>query len=573
MLRRFVLLTSLLVASSIATPAHADDTYDLATDECAAPDSGCIAAPDEPDDATLEAQEAAAPADEDPVDWTVTRGSGAQVTEAAEVTGGCASTTPGLGMLALLAGLVVIASRRRRRSLMPLVIAACSFEAGSWDSAVDQGPTGDPSYIDIYAADEPVGTQFLLAGQPLEPGAAQPSAAFSLQADRGGIPILRVAGACGDQLITGGTGELLGWARPDAGNGTAPLVELVGSDGCTFTYETDPDAIDDLITAGYSITRTVANVWPPGYGDEPPLDLDDATVDATIAPQVACTANKHSPVEFLYASPGATESLRFLVGCPGEVIIGEKGEAGPRGAMTDPAAHAKGGRSAFVLDRNGDKLAELLARTNGVERTAAYLRKKLQEGYDYLAIDEITTNPRWRDGTSLNRRLRAVLLRVPARTVIPYLSIDLMQYPNGYSDLRARRLLLRAFAKRARVIAMEIYLHTGSVIAGAAPATFRRAADRLSLASAVRGINRRAISVVGTSMHSTYSQYRYLDQPGHDLASIVRQVNAVRHASTRTRQQRGIGYYFVNKSDMAPPSAYSYDRLIRVMRLQGLRFK
>jgi hypothetical protein len=120
---------------------------------------------------------------------------------------------------------------------------------------------------------------------------------------------------------------------------------------------------------------------------------------------------------------------------------------------------------------------------------------------------------------------------------------------------------------------MEIYLHTGAVMAGAAPATFRRAADRLSLASGVRGINRRAISVVGTSMHSTYSQYRYLDQPSHDLTSIERQVNAVRHASTRTRQQRGIGYYFVNKSDMTPPGAYSYDKLIRVMRLQGLRFQ
>jgi hypothetical protein len=74
-------------------------------------------------------------------------------------------------------------------------------------------------------------------------------------------------------------------------------------------------------------------------------------------------------------------------------------------------------------------------------------------------------------------------------------------------------------------------------------------------------------------MHSTFAQYRYLDQPAHDLESIKRQVNALRHASWRTRQQHGVGYYFVGKSDMAPISHYSYDALIRRMRTQALRFR
>jgi len=561
MLRCFV-VCSLLVA----TAAYADDTYDLSIDECAAPDAGCIAgAPDEPDEATLEAQEQATPPETDPVEWTVTRTAGPQVTEAGDVAGGCAVATPGLALALLL-----LFTRRRKR-LALVIVAACTLDAGSWDSAVDSGPTGDATFVDVYAADLTTGSQYLLAGEPLAGGAGQPVAAFSLQSERGGTPILRVAGTCGDELVTLGSGELLGWARPDAGDGTAPLVELVAHDGCTFAYETDPDAIDGLVGEGYTVTRTLGNVWPPGYGEAPPAD--DATDDVTIEANAACRADKHSPVEFLYASPGAVESRRFLLGCPGEVIIGEKGENGPRGAMTDPAAHAKGGRSAFVLDRNGDKLRELLVRSNGVERTAAYLRKKLQSGYDYIAIDEITAAPDWRDGTSLNRRLRALLVRMPARTFIPYISIDLTQYPGGYSDLRARRLLLRAFARRARVLALEIYLHTGQVMAGAAPGVFRRAADRLAVASAWRGINRRAISVVGTSMHSSYPQYRYLDQPSHDLSSIKRQVNAIRHGSKRLRSQRGIGWYFVNKSDMATPSAYSYDRLIKTMRLQGLRFR
>lgn len=551
MLRRLVLVSLLF-----ATTAYADD-YDLSIDECAAPDSGCIAgAPDEPDELTLEAQENATPAETDPVEWTVTRTAGPQVTETGDVSGGCSVATPGLALALLLLFM------RRRKRLALVVIAACTLDAGSWDSAVDSGPTGDTTFVDVYAT----GSDYVLAGEPIADGADQPVAAFSLQSERGGTPILKVAGTCGDQLVTSGSGELLGWARPDAGDGTAPLVELVAHDGCTFSYETDPEAVAGLVADGYTVTRTLGNVWPPGYGETPPAE------DVAVEANAACHADKHSPVEFLYASPGAVESLRFLLGCPGEVIIGEKGEAGPRGAMTDPSAHARGGRSAFVLDRNGDKLRELLMRSNGVERTAAYLRKKLQAGYDYIAIDEITSAADWRDGTSLNRRLRALLLRMPAWTFIPYISIDLTQYPGGYTDLRARRQLLRAFARRARVLALEVYLHTGQVMAGEAPSVFRTAALRLGLASAWSGINRRAITVIGTSMHSSYPQYRYLDSPANDLASIQRQVNAIRHASRRLRSQRGIGWYFVNKSDMAPPSAYSYDRLIKTMRLAGLRF-
>jgi hypothetical protein len=76
-------------------------------------------------------------------------------------------------------------------------------------------------------------------------------------------------------------------------------------------------------------------------------------------------------------------------------------------------------------------------------------------------------------------------------------------------------------------------------------------------------------------MHSSLAQYRYLDQPRHDLESITRQINAIRHGGKRLRQQHGVGYYFVNASDMAPRAGapYSYAGLIRRMRLQALRFR
>lgn len=309
--------------------------------------------------------------------------------------------------------------------------------------------------------------------------------------------------------------------------------------------------------------------------DETEVPGTDAGEDPAAVVPATCTVTKSSPWFLLYASPGADESEKFLGGCPGEVIVGEKHEAGPSGRMKKPANHARGGRTAFVVDRNGDKLRDLLARPNGVERTAQYFRDKLAAGYDYIVIDEITAAPDWADGGSLNEKFRKVLLRVPPRTVIGYVSIDLTQYAGGDVRMKNRRYLLRALKQRGRGIALEVYLHTPQVMAGSAPHAFAVAADRLALAvkgmSNGGGINLRATTVIGTSMHSAYPQYRYLDQPAHDLSSITRQVNAIRFGTKRLRQQHGVGFYFVNKSDMAPPSAYSYTQLIDRMRAQTRR--
>jgi hypothetical protein len=586
-----------------ATPAACDSAcacdlecaVDWSADECAASGAGCLPNAAEPDDAAIEADEIASPEATDPVEWStataeVVCSEGATLQDghcvadpsalqASEVTGGCTSDkTPGLVLGCAVIALVIFA--RRRRALLAIAIASCSIDGITWDSAVDSGPTGDTTtYVDIYSADLAEGAQYVLANQPVASTAQQPVAQFSLMRSGGGQPLLRTSGACGDRLVAAAApgAELLGWARSAPGDGTAELVELAAPSGCAFEYETDLEAIDALVAQGYKVLGSIGYVWPPGMSDAPAIDPPIEEPVTSLAAPAPCHVTKSSAAILLYASPGKNESLRFLIGCPGEVIIGEKRETGPRGAMTDPAARAAGGRSGFVLDRNGDKLRALLNRPNGIERTAAYLRHKLKIGYDYIVIDEITAAPDWRDGTSLNRKLRKLMLRVPPRTVIPYISIDLTQYPNGLNDLKARRLLLRNFKRYARTIALEVYMHTAQVLGGAAPNTFRRAADRLALAvkglAGTPGINRRATTTIGTSMHSTFPQYRYLDQPSNDLASITRQVNAIRNGGKRLRSQHGIGFYFVNKSDMAPPSAYSYDRLIRRMRLQALRFK
>jgi hypothetical protein len=587
--------TTIALAAPVARADDADIPFDPSIDECAAPDSGCLPDAAEPTDASLDAEELADVEEVAPIAWTTaldqvacpdgaTREDGRCIAAPGitdETSGGCTTGhLPGLVVAGIVIALVIVARRRR----LLLLLAACSLDGGSWDDAVDAGPTGDrDTYADVFSAElgDTDGVQFLLANQPVAAGAQQPVAQFSLSRVRGEVPVFRTHGACGDQLATKtNDGDLLGWARADAGDGTAALVELAAPDGCAFAYETEPETIDTLVAQGYQITGTVAHVWPPGLGDAPAVEPaePDVTTDVTSAEAPApCHVSKQSALQLLYASPGKDYTLRFLRGCPGEVVVGEKREAGPVGMMKSDEAHAAGGRTGFVLDRHGDKLRELLLRDNGVERTAAYLRKKMQAGYDYFVIDEITAAPDFRDGTTLNRRLRKLLLRMPARTIIPYISIDLTQQAYGYDYMRGRRLLLRAFKRRARVLALEVYLHTGQVRAGASASTFRRAADRLALAvkglEYGGGINQRAITVIGTSMHSSYPQYRYLDQPSYDLASLSRQVNAIRHGSKRLRQQQGVGWYFVNKSDMDPPSAYSYDALIRRMRLLALRFK
>ena len=627
MLRSFLLAMGVLVVS--AQPAGATETIDdepcacdvtyaacdaacacdsecevdWSADECAQPGAGCLPDAGDPDAAALEAEELAAPAEDDAAEWLVApdavecpegatlEGARCIVDPGAleqQVDGGCRSGGAA-GVAVGLAALGLVIATRRRRGVLALGLAACAMESGGWDDAVDAGPTGDrAAFVDVYAADlgDGDGAQLLLANQPLAAGAQQPGALMSLSRARTSRPILRAPGPGGDRLVTDGATELLGWARAEAGDGTAELVELQAPDGA-FVYETSGDSIDSLVAEGYAITARLGYVWPPGLADAPIADEDAETAATGPAPAVLvapaapapCQVSKRSPLALLYASPGAEETLRFLQGCPGEVVVGEKAERGPRGSMKTAEAHAAGGRTGFVVDRHGWKLRDLLLRPNGVERTAAYLRSKLRSGYDYIVIDEITAAPEWRDGATANRRLRKVLLRLPARTVIPYISIDLVQYPDGFAAMRARKLLLRAFKRRARALALEIYLHTPQVMAGAAPATYRRAADRLALA--VKGlpygggINLRAISVIGTSMHSEFPQYRYLDQPRNDLGSITRQVNAIRHGSKRLRQQHGLGYYFVNKSDMAPRAGapYSYDGLIRRMRLQALRFR
>ena len=210
---RCIPVLAILVA--LAAPARADDTddttctcdvapaacdagcacdsectIDWSADECAAPDAGCLANPIDPSDDALVAAELAQPDDASAVEWsagtvtcpdgTVEHDGACIATAAPAVDAAGCTTTRGAGIAIALAliGLVVIA-RRRRRVIVALALLACTQDALDWDGVLDAGVlAGD--HVDVYAADSGDGARFLLAGQPLAPGAEQPVAAFAL---------------------------------------------------------------------------------------------------------------------------------------------------------------------------------------------------------------------------------------------------------------------------------------------------------------------------------------------------------------------------------------------------------
>lgn len=482
-----------------------------------------------------------------------------------------------------------------------------------WDAALADGPPADAAgrYLDVYTAEraDGHGSALTLAGQPSD-GVA-PAAAFSLSLRRDpGLRALRRAAAdgCGDRLRAAddaADGELLGYAAATPAPGTAALTELVAPDGCGAVYETDPDAAAIYVADGWMPGAVIGYVWPPGWGAPDATDADVAvagtnassagtdgnassagtggTAAATgAAPDTAslptCSLGKNPALFLFYTGIDRTDDTRLLAGCPGEVVLGEKHMTRPLGDFASAAAHAAGGRTALVFGGNGSVFRDLLLRDNGVERTAAFIRARLAAGYDYVVVDEITTDPSWRDGSTVNRRFRQLLLRIPPRTLIAYVSLDLTEYPGGGLAMRDRRLLLRALKLRGRALALEDYLHTGAVMNGAAPATFRTAANRLVAAvhgmKGAAGVSRRAITTLGLSMHTAYPQYNYLDWRAHDLAAITREVTAIRHGSSRLRAEHGLGLYFVGRSDITPDgSTYTLADLVTRIHRNMLRFK
>lgn len=463
------------------------------------------------------------------------------------------------------------AARRRRHALVALACAAaCGADTpGGFDDS-DAPLSAANAYLNVSVADrlDGDGAALLLDHQEADARRfGEPAAQLSLSRHLfpGAIALRKIADGCGDRLTAGGGDELLGYASPVAAEGTAPLVQLESPGGCAV-LATDGEAIAALEAEGYRRGAVLGHVWPPGYGDA----AQPAPAEPTAAAPAPCHFKRAPSLFLFYAGVGGPRNLSLLSGCPGEVVLGEKDGNGPSGAFKTAAAHAAGGRTAYVYSDFGHELLDILS-SKGAHAAAQSINAKLASGYDYVVIDEISQNPRWQDTALEGKRFRQMLLEVPARKVIAYISIDLTKYPDGLAGLRARRLLLRALRLRGKALALEVYLKTSEVFRGAAAPAFRTAAERVAAAvhglRGAAGISGREITVIGLTAHSKYPQYQYLDVPREDLASIHRQVTAVRQASLRTRAQHGLGFYFAGTYEIEPTSTYTLDDL--VARLHG----
>src|SRR3954447_19112707 len=141
-------------ACDVGCACDEECAVDWSQDECAQPGAGCLAEAPDPEDAMLAATEETAAMPE-PAAWDVTgamacpSGSRADGDHCAidEITGGCATSTPGAAG-ALFAIVLVIA--RRRRVLAIVLFASCTADVASWDDLVE---AHDPGAIDVYAAD------------------------------------------------------------------------------------------------------------------------------------------------------------------------------------------------------------------------------------------------------------------------------------------------------------------------------------------------------------------------------------------------------------------------------------
>jgi hypothetical protein len=216
-------------------------------------------------------------------------------------------------------------------------------------------------------------------------------------------------------------------------------------------------------------------------------------------------------------------------------------------AATDPELQPwqqGGGKIAHVMSE--DELLPRLA--DGT--AAAVITRLLQQGYAYVAIDELHGQlSELRDG----QWGAAFFTRLLRDLAAAGLDRRLILYVNSYNltgQFRSFRQVLTACRDHCRILASEVYLHTQHVFAPAAetPGHCNRSTDcferlAIEMGTAAPGINHRAITVLAVS--DEFNQRRadsLCERPG-GLAGGLHTQYARLHAGTITRLQPGVGAY------------------------------
>ena len=204
---------------------------------------------------------------------------------------------------------------------------------------------------------------------------------------------------------------------------------------------------------------------------------------------------------------------------------------------------ARGDRFRWAYKLPGAEARDLL----GSDGFVSFVKSRIDEGWDYVAIDEIHANPSgaidWSNGTDNSNDLVAGLEELAMlgydRRVMPYFAGSTVSNPDRSQKVSD---ILDATSHHARIGMLELYRFTsGGHSVEQHRAYFHDKARNLEMASP--GINDRLIVVLGVRNDDEPAEFRYLDDPAGDLASLQRQFAALHQENSLTRRHPGVGAY------------------------------
>ena len=382
-------------------------------------------------------------------------------------------------------------------------------------------------------------------------------------------------GACGDRLVASeraADGELLGYVAAQPAGGTAALTELVAPDGCGAIYETDADAIALWVADGWAPGAVVGYVWPPGWGDAPAADDGAVATDAV----KSCALGRNPALFLFYTGIDRASDSACSAAAPAR-------SSSARSTWIGRTAARRGERAR----RRRPHRAHLRRQRQAVPRAVAAAQRRRAHRRVHPPAPEgrlrLCRRRRGHHRSELGRRRdgQPPLPPAPVAHSAAHAHPVHLDRPDDVSGRRAgaaRAPLAppRVQAARARAGARGVPAHRrGHGRRGASDLPRRRRSHR-----------RRGARHARRRRHQRARDHDARPVDAHALpavqlprrraprsSAIARQATAVRHASSRTRAQHGLGFYFIGRSDITPSRRYRVADVVAGIHQAMLRFR
>jgi hypothetical protein len=269
--------------------------------------------------------------------------------------------------------------------------------------------------------------------------------------------------------------------------------------------------------------------------------------DDLVGERAACLARPpgSGAIVVHYGAPNeidpSTAFLDSIAGAAEEVIVTR---ALTPNCAEGPFAYwrSKGDRFRWAYKLPASHAVQLL----GDDDFVTFVRERIDEGWDYVAIDEINANPNaaivWTNESESSARLLAALHELSAtgygRRLMPYFAASTVSNPDRSKQIQN---ILEAVPTHMRIGMLELYRTTSHAhTVEQHRAYFHDKARNFEMA--VPGINHHIIAVLGVINKSEHG-FTYLDVPSQDLASLTRQFSALHQHNSLTRRHPGVGAY------------------------------